>query len=93
MAYKNKTPTIPDGLPSELQNVLLGCFVHAQEGRSSAENVIAALQPIVATETHRIADEARRAAAAATALAPPLAKPSRSGPGPGRYRGTRTPGQ
>ena len=47
VAMKRKHPPIPDGLPEPLQAALRGCFVHDPAGRCAAQDVIAALQPMV----------------------------------------------
>ena len=46
VAMKKRHPPIPDG-PAELQAALRGCFVHEQAERFSAEDLMAALQPLV----------------------------------------------
>lgn len=64
VAVKQQAPDIPDGLPNELQTALHNCFVHTQAGRSDADLVIKALQPIVDAEERKRAAAARAAAAA-----------------------------
>ena len=49
VAMKKKHPPIPDG-PAELQVALRGCFVHKQAERFSAEDLMAALQPLVSVQ-------------------------------------------
>ena len=69
VAGKRKSPPIPDGVPDELQAALRECFVHDQAKRSSADDFIATLRPIVEVEQRRRDDEARAAAALAAAAA------------------------
>jgi hypothetical protein len=47
VAMKRKHPPIPDGLPEPLQAALRGCFVHDPTGRCAAQDVMAALRPMV----------------------------------------------
>ena len=47
VAVKRKHPPIPDGVPEPLQAALRGCFVHDPAGRCAAQDVIAALRPMV----------------------------------------------
>ena len=49
VAMKKKHPPIPNA-PDELQAALRGCFVHDQATRFSAEDVMTALQPLVAAQ-------------------------------------------
>ena len=49
VAMKKKHPPIPDG-PAELQAALRGCFVHKQAERFSAEDLMAALKPLVSVQ-------------------------------------------
>eukprot|EP01050_Picozoa_sp_SAG11_P011461 SAG11_NODE_1214_length_5503_cov_5.844560_4_plen_389_part_00 len=67
VVMKRNSPPIPDHLPQELQATLRLCFVHDQASRGSAEDIIAALQPIVAAEERRKAAEEHAAKAAAAA--------------------------
>ena len=62
VVVKQRAPPIPDGLPEALQSALRGCFSHDQAARFSAEDVIAALRPLLPEQPAASGQEVQRMA-------------------------------